>query len=188
MGELHLEVIENRIRTEKHVDVQTSNPIVVFRETITKQSPEAMGKTPNKHNLFFFKVEPLEDAIYELIKKGELPEMRIKKKDLTIRDKLVECGMDNKDALKVKDIFKGNILVDMTIGQVHVGKFIEMISDMFEDVMNAGPLAKEPCIKIKVMLMDMKLHEDAIHRGPAQVYPAVREGIRGAMMQARPLI
>jgi len=29
----------------------------------------------------------------------------------------------------------------------------------------------------------MKLHEDAIHRGPAQVYPAIREGIRGAMMQ-----
>ena len=34
----------------------------------------------------------------------------------------------------------------------------------------------------------MKLHEDAIHRGPAQVYPAVREGIRGAMMTATPII
>jgi elongation factor 2 len=34
----------------------------------------------------------------------------------------------------------------------------------------------------------MKLHEDSIHRGPAQVYPAVREGIRGAMMQSNPLL
>ena len=188
MGELHLEVIENRIRTEKNVDVSTSEPIVVFRETITKPSQEAMGKTPNKHNHLFFKVEPLEDAVYEAIKKGELPEMRIKKKDLAIRDKLVECGMNSKDALKIKDIFKGNILMDMTRGQVHVGEIIEMVRDMFEDIMTQGPIAKEPCVKVKVLLTDMKLHEDAIHRGPAQMYPAIRESIRGAFMTAKPLI
>ena len=188
MGELHLEVIENRIKSEKGVEVETSDPIVVYRETITKPSQEAMGKTPNKHNLFFFKVEPLEDSISAAIKKGEIHEMRIKKKDLELRDKLVECGMDSKNALKVKDIYKGNIFMDMTRGQVHVGEVIEMLLDMFEDVMSSGPLAREPCLKVKVMLTDMKLHEDAIHRGPAQVYPAVREGIRGAMMTARPLI
>jgi len=188
MGELHLEVIENRIKTEKNVDVSTSPPIVVFRETITKPSEEAMGKTPNKHNHLFFKVEPLSDAIYDAIKKGDLPEMRIKKKDLAIRDTLVECGMDSKEALKVKDFFKGNMLVDGTRGQVHIGEVMEMVLDMFEDIMNQGPLAKEPCIKVKVTLTDMKLHEDAIHRGPAQMYPAVREGIRGAMMNAKPIL
>lgn len=188
MGELHLEVIENRIKTEKGVDVSTSPPIVVYRETITKPGQEAMGKTPNKHNHLFFKVEPLNDATYDAIKKGDLPEMRIKKKDLAIRDKLVECGWENKEALKVKDIFKGNIFVDGTRGQVHVGEILDMVLDMFEDVMKAGPIAKEPCIKVKVILTDMKLHEDAIHRGPAQVYPAVREGIRGTFMTARPLI
>jgi len=188
MGELHLEVIENRIKTEKGVEVQTSEPIVVYREAITKPSQEAVGKTPNKHNLFFFKVEPLEDSIAGAIKKGDIQERRIKKKDLELRDKLVECGMESKKALKVKDIFNGNIFMDMTRGQVHVGEVIEMLLDMFEDVMSKGPLAHEPCLKVKVMLTDMKLHEDAIHRGPAQVYPAVREGIRGAMMTARPLI
>jgi len=188
MGELHLEVIENRIRTEKGVEVQSSPPIVVYRETITKPSQEIAGKTPNKHNLFFFKVEPLEDSISEAIKKGEIREGRIKKKNLELRDKLVECGMKSKDALKLKDVFNGNILMDMTRGQVHVGEVIEMIFDMFEDVMKKGPLAHEPCFKVKVMLTDMKLHEDAIHRGPAQVYPAVREGIRGAMITANPLI
>jgi elongation factor 2 len=188
MGELHLEVIENRIKTEKGVEVQTSEPIVVYRETITKPSQEVVGKTPNKHNLFFFKVEPLEDSISDAIKRGDIQEGRIKKKDLELRDALVECGMDSKTALKVKDIFNGNMFLDMTRGQVHVGEVIEMILDMFEDVMSSGPLAREPCLKVKVMLTDMKLHEDAIHRGPAQVYPAVREGIRGAMMTARPLM
>lgn len=188
MGELHLEVIENRIKTEKGVEVQTSPPIVVYRETITKPSQEIAGKTPNKHNLFFFKVEPLEDSISNAVKKGDIQEGRIKKKDLELRDKLVECGMDSKTALKLKDVYNGNLFMDMTRGQVHVGEVIEMLLDMFEDVMSKGPLAHEPCLKVKVMLTDMKLHEDAIHRGPAQVYPAVREGIRGAMMTARPLI
>ena len=34
----------------------------------------------------------------------------------------------------------------------------------------------------------MKLHEDSIHRGPAQIYPAMREAIRDAMKQANPII
>jgi len=188
MGELHLEVIENRIVSEKGVEIQTSPPIVVYRETITKNSPEVEGKTPNKHNKFFFKVEPLEDSILKAIKDGEIPEMRIKKKDLLLRDKFVACGMDSKTALKVKDVYKGNILIDATRGVVHIGEVMEMIMDMFEDVMSAGSVAREPCFKVKVILTDTKLHEDAIHRGPAQAYPAIREGIRGAMNLARPLL
>ena len=37
MGELHLEIIENRIKTEKGVEVKTSEPIVVYRETVMKK-------------------------------------------------------------------------------------------------------------------------------------------------------
>jgi elongation factor 2 len=189
MGELHLEIIENRIKTEKNVEIITSAPIVVYRETITKPSADSVeGKSPNKHNKFYFSVEPLDDVIYKAIKEGKIPEGRIKKKNDDLRNALVDCGMESKEAVKVKDIYKGNMIVDETRGQVHLGEVIEMIFDMFEDVMNGGPLAKEPCIKIKVKLIDMKLHEDAIHRGPAQVYPAIREGIRGAMMIAKPVM
>ena len=37
-------------------------------------------------------------------------------------------------------------------------------------------------------LMDIKLHEDAIHRGPAQVYPAVRDSIRMSVESATPVL
>jgi len=188
MGELHLEIIENRIKTEKGVEIKTSNPIVVYRETITKKSPEVEGKSPNKHNKFYFVVEPLEDNIYHEIREGRLPEMRIKKNDNEVWKKLEALGMDTKVARKVKDIYNGNILINMTRGIVHIGEVIELIMDSFEDVMSAGPLTREPGVKMKVMLMDTKLHEDAIHRGPAQVYPAVRDGIRGAILLARPFI
>ncbi|MFH2021493.1 MAG: elongation factor EF-2 [archaeon] len=188
MGELHLEIIENRIRTEKGLEIRTSPPIVVFRETVLKNSREYEGKSPNKHNKFLFKVEPLSPEILGAIKSGELPEMRIKKKAPELWEKLVNLGMDAKEARKVKDIFNGNMLVEDTRGQVHMGEVIELINDMFEDVMNAGPLAKEPCIGVKVILTDMTLHEDNIHRGPAQVYPAVRDSIRAAMLDAKAML
>ncbi|HIH49123.1 TPA: elongation factor EF-2 [Candidatus Woesearchaeota archaeon] len=188
MGELHLEVITNRIRTEKGVQITTSPPIVVYRESILGKGQEFEGKSPNKHNKFYFVVEPLDERIRHKIKEGEISEGRIKKKDMALRDILVECGMDNKDALKVKAFHKGNMLLDGTRGIVHIGEVIELVMDMFEDVMNHGPLGKEPCFGVKVTINDLKLHEDAIHRGPAQVYPAVRDGIRGTMMTARPVL
>ena len=188
MGELHLEIIENRIVTEKGVEVKTSHPIVVFRESVTKISQEVEGKTPNKHNKFYFTVEPLNPEIYRLIKEGIIPEGRIKKKNLEIRDALIKAGMESKEADQIKDIYDGSIFVDKTRGQVHLGEVLEMVLDMFEEVMRKGPLVREPCVAIKVNLTDMSLHEDAIHRGPAQVYPAIREGIRGAMITAGPIL
>ncbi len=190
MGELHLEVIENRIKSEKKIEIKTSPPIVVYRETVAGQSETVMGKSPNKHNHLFFKVEPLDKAAADLIKNGELTEGRVKKKEhqIEIRDKLNEVGWDSKVSPRVKEIFNGNVFLDMTRGIVHIGEIIEMVLDMFDDVMNRGPLAGEPGINMKVMLMDCKLHEDAIHRGPGQLYPAVRDGVRGAILNAKPIL
>ena len=188
MGELHLEIIENRIKSEKGLDVLTSPPIVVYRETVLKKSPEVEGKSPNKHNKFYIIVEPLEDAIYHAIKSGELPEMRIKKTDTATYQKISELGIPMKEAKQIRAIYKGNLFVDATRGIVHIGEVIELVLDAFQQVIDGGPLAREPCMRLKVSLTDTKLHEDAIHRGPAQIYPAVRDGIRGAMLHASSVI
>jgi len=188
MGELHLEVIENRIIKEKGVEVKTSPPIVVYREAVTKVSPQEEGKSPNKHNKLYFIVEPLEEDVAEAIKAGKIPTGRWKKKDNEAVEVLRNLGWDTKIATKVKAEFNGNLFVDETRGIVHINEIIELLLDMFEDVMKAGPLAKEPCFNIKVRFMDCTLHEDAIHRGPAQMYPAVREGIRAAVMGAGPVL
>ena len=41
---------------------------------------------------------------------------------------------------------------------------------------------------LKFKLVDAKLHEDAIHRGPAQVLPSIRKAIYGSMMLADPTL
>jgi elongation factor 2 len=188
MGELHLEIIENRITTEKKLEIRTGAPIVVYREAITKKSAEAEGKSPNKHNKLYFIVEPLEPQVRELIKNGEISEGRIKKKDLVLRDTLVEAGYSNDTALSIKHIYKGNVFMDTTKGIIQLNEAIGLILDGFEQVVDGGPLAREPCIGVKVIMTDAKLHEDAIHRGPAQMYPCVRDGIKLAMMNAGPVM
>jgi len=181
MGELHLEIIENRIRTEKGLEVKTGQPIIVYHETIMKKSAETEGKSPNKHNAFYFTVEPLEDNIYKAFEDGSLREGRVKKNEKTLIETLVKLGVANEEAKEYRDVYKGSVFLDKTKGEVHIGEVIEMLLDAFEKVMDASPLAREPATKLKVCLVDLKLHEDAIHRGPAQVYPAIRDAISDAM-------
>ena len=188
MGELHLEIIENRIKTEKGLDVKTSPPIIVYRETINKESPSVEGRSPNKHNSFYIKVDVLEDEVYKAIKSGELREGRVKKKNEDVSNVLSSLGWPGDVIRNVRDIYKGNIFLDDTRGEVHIGEVIEMVLDAFEMVMDQGPLAREPCMKLRVSLVDTRLHEDAIHRGPAQVYPAVREAILEAMRKSGPYL
>ena len=182
MGELHLEVVAYRITHEKGVPIKTSEPIVVYREGVSRASQEVEGKSPNKHNKFYLTVEPLEDEVYKAIKEGEIPEGRIKSKD--IGQKLRELGMNKNEAKNVEEVYQGNVYVNMTRGVVHIGEVRELIIESFHNVVDKGVLTNEPTIKMKVKLHDTKLHEDAIHRGPAQVIPAVRSALYAAMLLA----
>ena len=184
MGELHLEVVTNRIKEEKGMEIRVSPPIVVFRESVTKLSPEVEGKSPNKHNKFYMTLEPLEEDFSKAIADGEIPEGRVKKKDRELWDLFHSKGIDKDEAERIKHIFQGNVFVDMTRGIVALNEVIELVLDGFEQVMKEGPLAREACFGMKIKLMDVNLHEDSIHRGPGQVYPAIRDGLKEAITGA----
>lgn len=181
MGELHLEIIEGRIKNEKGLEVKTGAPIVVYRESVHKKSNTVEVRTPNGHNIFFFSIEPLEDEVYNAIEQGSLPEGKIKKKAEEMWKKLSDLGISNDEARQYKEIYKGNVFEDRTRGIVLLGEAIESILDGWRLVVDNGPLAKEPLMKTKFILHDTKLHVDHMHRGPAQIYPAVRQGAFEAM-------
>ena len=181
MGELHLEVIGHRIERDKGVEITTSPPIVVYRETIQKHAGPVEGKSPNRHNRFYIEVEPLDSNIVDLIKSGEVS-MRMP--ELERRKKFMEAGLKKDESKGVTHIYESNILINMTKGIQYLNETMELIIDGFEEVMKAGPLTREPCQAIRVTLVDAKLHEDAVHRGPAQVIPASRQAIQAAMLMA----
>ncbi|MEE9565017.1 MAG: elongation factor EF-2 [Candidatus Hydrothermarchaeaceae archaeon] len=180
MGELHLEIIEYRIR-EKGVDIDVSPPIVVYRESVENVSPKIEGKSPNKHNKFYFVVEPLEKPVFDAIINGDIKLERLKGKDL---GKAFLEYMSKGDAKGVIEVYENNMLTDTTKGIQYLNEVKALIQEGFHEAVDNGPVAREKVLAVKVKLVDAKLHEDSIHRGPAQVIPAVRDAIREAMLQA----
>ncbi|MCX6657584.1 MAG: elongation factor EF-2, partial [Euryarchaeota archaeon] len=184
MGELHLEITNYRIVNEHKVEIKTSQPIVVFRECVGGRGGPFEGKSPNKHNRFYIEVEPLSPAVVAAIRSGEIEtEGRIKDAKALAR-KLQDLGFTKEEGKSVVAFHGTNILMDMTKGIQYLHETMELIKDAFDEAMDRGPLANEKCMAVKVMLVDAKLHEDSIHRGPAQVIPSARSAMYGAMCQA----
>jgi elongation factor 2 len=182
MGELHLEITQYRIVNEHGIDIVASEPIVVYRENIEKPAGPFEGKSPNKHNKFYLEVEPLDPAILKAIKSGEISQVDGKIKDSkALARQLQDLGMSKGEAKGVKLIHNTNMFVDVTKGIQYLHETMELCLQAFQEAMNLGPLAQEKCLGMKVRLVDAKLHEDSIHRGPAQIIPAVRSAIYGAM-------
>ncbi|MGA1792423.1 MAG: elongation factor EF-2 [Thermoplasmatota archaeon] len=185
MGELHLEITEYRIEKEQGIEIKTSPPIVVYRETILKTSErEFEGKSPNKHNRFYFKVEPLPETVVNAIRSGEVASDERIKDAKALAKQLEGLGMEKEDVKHVYWISGSNIFLNCTKGIQYLHETRELLIDAFKEAMTKGPRAWEPCMGVCVKLMDAKLHEDAIHRGPGQVIPAGRSGIYGAMVEA----
>lgn len=181
MGELHLEITTYRIVNDHKVEIKSSPPIVVYRENVKGMSAAFEGKSPNKHNRFFVEVSPLEQPIIDAIKSGDLVvEGKIKDAKELAR-KLQDLGMDRDEARGVVMFKDNNVFIDGTKGIQYLNETIELCKQGFEEAMNLGPLAQEKVMALKVKLVDAKLHEDSIHRGPAQVIPAFRSAVYGAM-------
>ena len=184
MGELHLEITLYRIKNDYKVEVTTSEPLVVYRETVARKGGPFEGKSPNKHNRFFFEVEPLEEEVIQLIKDGKIGQGSKFKDKKTIIDLLQKAGMPRDEARGLEAVEGMNVMVDVTKGIQYLDETMELLIDSFVEVINRGPLANEKVYGLKMRLVDAKLHEDSIHRGPAQVIPAGRNSIYGAMCQA----
>jgi elongation factor 2 len=97
-------------------------------------------------------------------------------------------GFSRDIARKIWAVKNNCIFVDQTRGIVALHEIREMVIQAFEDAMEQGVLAKEKSNGIMVSILDCKLHEDAIHRGPAQVLPSITRTIYACVLSAKPII
>jgi len=188
MGELHLEIACKFLKDyAPGLDIITSRPIVVYRESITGQGVKAMAKSPNKHNRFWIQVEPLEETVITMIEKGDILEEMGRKKIGTILRAEAKWPAEEARNIWALEEHK-NILVDMTKGIQYLREAREMIISGFRWASGNGPLSEEPMRGIKVKLMDAQLHEDPVHRGPAQIMPATRRAFLGSFLTAQSVL
>ena len=188
MGELHIEITTFRIINDHKVEIVVSKPIVVYRECVEGRGGPFEGKSPNKHNRFYLEVEPLKENVVQAILNGDIPADTKIKDEKVLAKKLQDLGWEKEESKSVVKIHMTNILLDMTKSIQNLHETMDLVIDGFVEATDKGPLAGERVRGLKVSLVDAKLHEDSIHRGPGQVIPAVRTSIYGAMCQANRVI
>jgi elongation factor 2 len=184
MGELHLEITAYRMQ-EANLKVKISKPIVIYRETISRdyRGPPIMGKSPNKHNKLWVTIQKLPDDVIEAIRIGKVSEMQ--SRDERVKA-LKALGWDTDDAKGVVAIEANNILVNRIKGRQYVEEIMDHIKSGFREATFTSVLAKEPAYGLKVNLEDVTVHEDPVHRGPAQILPMTWRPIWCAFLLSEP--
>jgi elongation factor 2 len=169
MGELHLEIAVKLLRDyASGMEITTSSPRVVYRESVTRKGIVAAAKSPNKQNKFAAQVEPL----------GE-PFIRIIEQDAKAR----KAG----NVLAVDEQHK-NVIVDCTGKTEQIRKILDFLTSGFEYACRAGPLCGEPLRHVKVNLMEVQLSANAEYRGPVEIMHGVGKAIFGSFLTAKPML
>ena len=186
IGELHLEIATKLLKDYAGGDLEiiTSSPIVVYRESATAKGIAAQAKSPNRLNKLRIQVEPLEDQIIQLIENGELTEDTNPKQISTILQKT--GNWTTNEAQNVLTIEKHKNILINTIQETQLTQETQdNIISGFKWACQSGPLCEEPMRGIKAKLIDAQLHDDPVHRGPAQLVPATRRATLGSFLTAK---
>ena len=185
MGTLHLEIATTLI-SKTGLEITTSKPIVIYRESIRSSAGPFEGKSPNKHNRIYVSIEPLQDEIVDMIKAGRLSEYMDKHALAKI---LREKGWETDEARGIWALDATcNILTEVTKGAQYVQEAKEMIIAGYNWGIKEGPLAYEQIRGLKAKITDISLHEDPVHRGPAQIMPMMRRALFAAFLSAQPCL
>lgn len=191
-GELHVEICINDLKAFMGgAELIIGKPVVPYRETIIGIADKTLAKSPNNHNRIWCKIEPLNPDICVDLEEGNIVARPKDEKDQLqyLHDKynidkdefsnkkLWSWGPTDKDA---------NILVNATIGTQYMGEIKEACKAGFVWGSKNGPLCNEPLRGIKLNIIDVTLHADAIHRGMGQIMPPMRSVLLGSILKAQP--
>jgi elongation factor 2 len=185
MGTLHLEIATTLI-TKTGLEITTSKPIVIYRESIRKAAGPFEGKSPNKHSKIFIEIEPMGEDVVDMIKTGKIGEYMDK---AALAKILREKGWVPEEAKGVWAIDETcNVLTEATKGAQFLQDVKDMVVQGYRWAIKEGPLAYEQIRGVKAKITDIQLHEDPVHRGPAQIMPMTRRAFFAAFLSADPTL
>ncbi len=160
MGELHLEIIVDRLKEEFKVDVEVGEPAVAFRETITKEVvaeykhvKQTGGRGQYAHTIM--RLEPNPGKGYEFvdhIKGGVIPNEYIPSVDKGVRKTMEEGVLAGFPVIDVRVV-----LFDGSFHPVDSSDFAfqTCASIAFKKgFMDADPILLEPVMKIEINTPD----------------------------------
>ena len=157
MGELHLEIIVDRMKREFGVEANVGQPQVAYRETITQPAPgkaifkrQTGGRGQYGHVEIEIEPAPGQGFVFEnLITGGVIPKEFIKPTEEGIRDAMERgylAGYEMVD-IKVKLVFGSYHEVDSDERSFHIAGSLA-----FQDaVKKAAPVLLEPIMRVEIV-------------------------------------
>ncbi|KAF6056644.1 Elongation factor 2 [Candida parapsilosis] len=191
-GELHLEICLSDLENDHAgVPIRVSPPVVSYRETVESESSMvALSKSPNKHNRIYVKAQPIDEEVSLDIENGVInPRDDFKARARILADK---HGWDVTDARKIwcfgPDGNGPNLVVDQTKAVQYLNEIKDSVVAAFQWATKEGPIFGENCRSVRINILDVTLHADAIHRGGGQIIPTMRRVTYASMLLAEPAI
>jgi len=189
-GELHLEICLKDLQEDfmKGAPINITPPVVSFCETVTEESEECLSKSPNKHNRIVASAAPFADGLAEEVDDGTIAKL----KDFKERARYLaqKYEWDVNEARKIWAFGPNgsgpNCITDVTVGVAYLNEVKESICGGFQWATLQGPLCDETVRGLKIKIIDVTLHADAIHRGMGQIMPTARRCVYACMLTGSP--
>jgi len=191
-GELHVEICLKDLRDEyAQIDFTVGDPIVSYRETVTATSSQtALSKSPNKHNRLFATAEPLREELAADIEAGKNGAKADPKERARIYADKYDWDINH--ARKVwcfgPEGEGANLLVDTTTGVQYLNEIKEHVNSAFQAATKSGPLCEENLRGVRINILDVTLHTDAVHRGVGQLFPCGKSVVYASVLFAKPTL
>ncbi len=187
VGELHLEMAI-RLLTEHvgGIKLDTSSPIVTYRESISKQGSVVMVKSANKKNRFWVQVEPLEPKVNRMTQKRNLYR-KIESQQIN-QELAKKMEASSETTRRTWSVDNNNILLNLTEGIQNLEDVKDEVTSGFHWACNAGPLCGEPLREVKAKLIDAALHEKVEERDSMQISRSISRAILGSCLTAEPFL
>lgn len=191
-GELHLEIcLQDLENDHAAIPLKISPPVVAYRETVEGESAQtALAKSPNKHNRIYLKAEPIDEEVSLAIENGKIhPRDDFKARARVMAD---EYGWDVTDARKIwcfgPDGNGPNLVIDQTKAVQYLNEIKDSVVAAFQWASKEGPIFGEQMRSVRINILDVTLHADAIHRGGGQIIPTMRRATYAGFLLADPRI
>lgn len=140
------------IRRNVRANVNISKPMAIYKARITSKAGPVETRSPNKQNIFQFEIEPLDESI-----------------------------SDDEELADIWDLHNGNMLLNMTDGVKNINEMKPILIHAFEEAIDEYSQELVELNGLKFKLLEARFHEDPVHRGPAQIFPAIKDPLKEAI-------
>ena len=181
---LQIEILVSRINEQ--VSIEVSDPIIVHRETINKQSNLYVTKSPNGHNRVQMKIHPMPLSLIKALREKE----GIMEMERRVRSRFLsgeaDGQWDEKFFRRIWAIQDTNLLVENTKGVQRLDRIKEYATNQWNTFTKKGTIAGEPIMGVLFEVTDATVHTDPAHTGLTEILAMMSAACNLCFLSAEP--